>query len=153
MKKTLNVTAITNELKGESLFFPPAKNESTAAVNKTAVTSTTAAKATELARTPEQVNARTGEQVNERTGEQVNERTAEQANTRTPERVNARTTPDKKPKRAIVRHSFQFYSDQIIRLKRLHAQKTLLGEDCNLSILVRAALDDYLHKIDEQANT
>ncbi len=139
MKKTLNVTAIKNELKGGSLFFSRSGEQKIA---KTNPNSRTPERVNE--RTAEQANARTADDPNERAGERPNTRTSERTNKRTPERANGRTTPEKSPQRPITRHSFQFYKDQITQLKRLRAQKELQGTDCHLSDLVRQAIDEFL---------
>jgi len=47
-------------------------------------------------------------------------------------------------KRRTKRHSFEFYEDQLVRLKQLKIQAELAGEALSLSDMVRAALDDYL---------
>lgn len=80
-----------------------------------------------------------------------------------PERPEARpderteTRPDHRPenrtesrtlnlpiKRRTKRHSFEFYEDQLVRLKQLKIQAELAGEALSLSDMVRAALDAYL---------
>lgn len=146
MKKTLNETAIANELKSGSLFFAnrpeterpePANTRTAERVNE---------------RTPEDANGRTPERTNERTDEQANTRTDERPNERTGERPNAPTKTPKPAKRDIIRHSFQFYEDQLTQLKRLRAQKELQGEPCHLSDLVRQAIDDFLAKESEHPN-
>ena len=133
MKKTLNETAIANELKGGSLFF--ANRPETKSPEPT-----------------ETANTRTAERVNERTLDDLNGRTPERPNERTGERPNATKTTTQPTQRPIVRHSFQFYRDQLTQLKRLRAQKELQGEPCHLSDLVRQALDDFLKQANEHPN-
>ena len=157
MKKRLNETVIANELKGGSLFFAKrTPNE------PSATTSDANARTTERvnnrtdgetnSRTPEQATARPDERPNERTPEPVNTRSGEQPNMRTGERANIKPQNAVIPNRGITRHSFQFYQDQIIRLKQLRMQKELQGETCHLSDLVRQALDDFLAKENEFLN-
>lgn len=129
MKKKLNETTITNELKSGSFFFSPSKE----------------GKESEILPVPQKPKKLKAEHANTRTGER--------ANGRTPARVNVRTSKEiihpksqNLSKREIVRHSFQFYKDQISRLKMLRAHKELLGETSNLSDLVRDAIDAYLEK-------
>ncbi len=157
MKKRLNETVIANELKGGSLFFAKrTPNE------PSATTSDANARTTERvndrtdgetnSRTPEQATARPDERPNERTPEPVNTRSGEQPNMRTGERPNVKPQNAVIPNRGITRHSFQFYQDQIIRLKQLRMQKELQGETCHLSDLVRQAIDDLLAKENEHPN-
>lgn len=157
MKKRLNETVIANELKGGSLFFAKrTPNE------PSATTSDANARTTERvndrtdgetnSRTPEQATARPDERPNERTPEPVNTRSGEQPNMRTGERANVKPQNAVIPNRGITRHSFQFYQDQIIRLKQLRMQKELQGETCHLSDLVRQAIDDFLAKESEHPN-
>ena len=157
MKKRLNETVIANELKGGSLFFAKrTPNE------PSATTSDANARTTERvnnrtdgetnSRTPEQATARPDERPNERTPEPVNTRSGEQPNMRTGERANIKPQNAVIPNRGITRHSFQFYQDQIIRLKQLRMQKELQGETCHLSDLVRQAIDDFLAKESEHPN-
>lgn len=141
MKKKLNETVIANELKGGSLFFANrAQSEMPEPTNDVNT------------RTAERVNERTADDANGRTPERSNTRTEEQPNERTGERPNAPTQAAKPAERAIIRHSFQFYQDQLTQLKRLRAQKELQGEPCHLSDLVRQAVDDFLDQHDEHPN-
>ena len=79
MKKKLDTDQITNELKGQSLYFEAqSKRLSKKSANKDA-----------NARTGERTNTRTDERANARTSERPNARTVERTNTRTAERVNA----------------------------------------------------------------
>ena len=143
MKKTLNISAIQNELKGQSLFFQSSKKSQ---ANSKSVTK---AKKDQLKR-PQ--NVRTPERVNERTVERTNARTHEQVNARTSERTNGRTDERDTKNRKTVRYSFQFYLDQIDQIKRLRAQKELEGNKCDLSQLAREAFDMYLSRTDERVN-
>jgi len=70
MKKKLDTDQITNELKGQSLFF---EDQSKRLSKKT---------------DEQHANARTHERVNGRTHERVNARTHERVNARTHERTN-----------------------------------------------------------------
>lgn len=149
MKKTLNETVIANELKGGSLFFAK-RPEANSKESKTSANTRTAERVN--GRTPEQANERTDEHPNARTDEQANARTDERPNERTGERPNAPTKSAKSAERAIIRHSFQFYQDQLIQLKRLRMQKELQGEVCHLSDLVRQAIDDFLAEQSEHPN-
>lgn len=157
MRKTLNETVIANELKGGSLFFSKrTPNEpSTTTSDANARTTERVNDRTDReanGRTPEQATARPDERPNERTPEPVNTRSGEQPNMRTGERPNVKPQNAVIPNRGITRHSFQFYQDQIIRLKQLRMQKELQGETCHLSDLVRQAIDDFLAKESEHPN-
>ena len=173
MKKRLNETVIANELKGGSLFFAKRTPNEPSATTSDANARTTErvndrtdgeanGRTPEQAtarpderpneRTPEPVNTRPDERPNERTPEPANTRSGEQPNMRTGERANVKPQNAVIPNRGITRHSFQFYQDQIIRLKQLRMQKELQGETCHLSDLVRQAIDDFLAKESEHPN-
>lgn len=89
------------------------------------------------------LSKRSGERANGRTDERVVTRTDEQVNARTSEPANGRT-PERKPR--TIRHSFQFFPEQIDALRRLRAEKALAGEQVDLSQLVREGLAEYLAK-------
>ena len=61
--------------------------------------------------------------------------------------------PDKPDTKAVVnrstrRYSFEFYDDQIKRLKQMKYQSGMNGKTVSMSEIVRDALDDYLAKQD-----
>jgi hypothetical protein len=130
MSKKLNETTIVNELRGHSAFF----RDSAARTPERPAT-----------RTGERPNTSTPERADTQTGEQVNVRTQEPVNGSTSERQNRRTSD-----RRIVRHSFNFYQDQVVALKRLVAQRALDGEAITLSDIARQAIDDFLVKENSQ---
>ena len=86
MKKKLDTDQITNELKGQSLYFEDQSKRLEQKNDDETVD----------ARTDERANDRTHEHTNERTDERANARTGERTNARTSERANARTRKDKK---------------------------------------------------------
>src|SRR5579859_3290714 len=47
-------------------------------------------------------------------------------------------------KRKTKRYSFEFYEDQLIRLKKLKIRADMAGESLTQSDIVRQAMDDYL---------
>jgi len=47
-------------------------------------------------------------------------------------------------KRKTKRYSFEFFDDQLIRLKKIKASAEMTGENVSLSAIVREALDIYL---------
>ena len=51
-------------------------------------------------------------------------------------------------KREIRRHSFEFYRDQIDRLRELRIEVMKSGREASMSAMVREALDDYIDKQD-----
>ena len=134
MKKKLDTDQITNELKGQSLYF---ENQSKRLSKKSAQID---------------ANARTGERTNARTSERTNARTGERPNARTSERVNVRTSTRKNARRIIKRHSYQFYIDQVEDIKSLWLSYQARGIDIELSDLAREAFDEYLARIKEKAN-
>ena len=143
MKKKLDTDQITNELKGQSLYF---EDQSKRLSKKTSGGERT------NVRTSERANARTDERTNTRTSERSNERTDEQVNARTDERVDAQIGDRKSTKRTITRHSYQFYADQVADMKGLWLSYQARGLDIDLSDLAREAFDEYLTSIKEKAN-
>jgi hypothetical protein len=159
MKKKLNTEAITNELKQGSVFFrqrpalplqasePEANKEDQkleeqreAANNKALsqggekenhsnrLTPTTAPKKKVAHSKPSPAKARQSPPPNVR---------AER-----PERVERPPSPTPAElgnKREIKRHSFEFYRDQLPKLKRLKAEFMIRGEDKSMSAMVREA--------------
>ena len=67
--------------------------------------------------------------------EQKSERTEIRSEKRTPIRTRKRRT---------IRYSFQFYEDQISKLKQLKYQSEIAGDNLNLYDLAREAFDQYL---------
>jgi len=126
MKKELDTDQITNELKGQSLYFEDQSKR--------------------LAKKSDDKPA------NARTGERPNARTSERTNARTSERTNARTRVRNNVKRIIKRHSYQFYIDQVEDIKSLWISYQARGMDIELSDLAREAFDAYLTRIKEKAN-
>ena len=79
----------------------------------------------------------------DRTEERTKLRPELRAEDRTKNRTEFRT--DGLPvKRRTKRYSFEFYEDQLVRLKQLKIRAELAGESLSLSDMVRSALDDYL---------
>ena len=142
MRKKLDTNQITNELKGQSLYFEAqSKRLSKKSARKDA-----------NARTVERTNTRTDERANARTSERANARTHERPNARTNEQANARTTARKNARRIIKRHSYQFYTDQIEDMKSLWRSYQARGIDVDLAHFAREAFDEYLTRIKEKAN-
>jgi hypothetical protein len=57
-------------------------------------------------------------------------------------------TVDLPIKRRTKRYSFEFYEDQLTKLKKLKYQADISGESLSLSDMVRQALDRYLQNQD-----
>ena len=127
MKKTLDPTAIANELKGQSRYFEPQTAESS-----------------QLPEGNERTNSRTPKHSHERTDERS--QLDREGHRYGP--ASARASRN----RVIVRYSFQFYADQIDAIKRLRAQLELDGQPYNLSELAREAFSAYLERMTEGAN-
>ena len=145
MRKNLDTDQITNELKGQSLYFEAqSKRLSKKRAEKDA-----------NARTSKRTNGRTSEQANARTDERTNTRTSERANGRTSERTNKRTDQrtgsGKTRVRIIKRHSYQFYTDQIEDIRNLWLGYQAQGLDLDLSDLAREAFDQFLRRTKEKA--
>ena len=51
-------------------------------------------------------------------------------------------------KRRTKRYSFEFYEDQLVKLKQLKIQAEMAGESVSLSEMVRLALDAYLRELE-----
>ena len=121
MKKKLNETGITNELRGESAFFRQKP----------------AAPAVAEAGTPVPVQA-----VNEQTNESPNVRINERITERTVHRSAERTSVRRK-----IRHTFDIYHDQLLSLRELALNREVLfGERVLLGDLVQEALDMFITK-------
>jgi len=122
-KKDLNPEGVINELKGQSVFFQsqPPAEESP----------------TNLPETAKQEPAKT---------ERFSERNSERTEIRTEKR-----TPSLPTKRLSRRYSFEFFDDQVTRLKALKHEAEMRGEKVSLSDMARQALDDYL--LDRQPET
>lgn len=76
---------------------------------------------------------------------------AERNNARTSERTEIRTEFRSENrsvvlpvKRRTKRYSFEFYEDQIVRLKQLKIKAEMEGESLSLSDMARIAFDEYL---------
>lgn len=129
MKKRLNETGIMNELRGGSSFFPKAKPPESDPVskedNKVVFSSQSTPTATE---TPI-------------------ERKSDRTDNRSVGRSENRTVglPQKRLTR---RYSFEFYDDQITRLKQLKYQAEMQGQRASLSDYARTALDRFLDEIE-----
>ena len=150
MKKKLDTDQITNELKGQSLYFEAqSKRLSMKSAQKDANVRT---RERPNARTSEHANERTDERPNERTDERANARTGERVNARTDERVNVRTSARKNAPRIIKRHSYQFYVDQVEDMKNLWRSYQARGIEVDLAHFAREAFDEYLARIREKAN-
>ena len=119
MKKTLNESSITNELRHGSSFF---REEKSIEQDENTVF-----------KQPSSPNARTN----------VTSVRDDRPFARPYERTES--TP---PKRETKRHPFEIYKDQLDRLKRLKAQAMLDGATISMSDMVRVALDNYLQDHD-----
>lgn len=119
MKKTLNESPITNELRHGSSFFRDAAS-----------------------REPVQTDS---PQSYDRTD--VPSVRDHRSSGRTYDRTNDRTESPP-PKRETKRHPFEIYKDQLERLKRRKAQAVLDGKIITMSDMVRVALDNYLQDHD-----
>lgn len=78
------------------------------------------------------------------------QRTPERTDKRTEERSEIRTenrTVQYPIKRLTKRYSFEFYEDQITRVKRIKIETELRGERISLSEIVREALDHYFETV------
>lgn len=73
------------------------------------------------------------------TAEPISERNSE----RTETRAEYRTLP-LPTKRRSTRYSFEFFEDQIVKIKRLKFEAEQAGQKLSLSDIARQALDDYL---------
>jgi hypothetical protein len=69
-----------------------------------------------------------------------------QADRGLPERANARTPVRANGKRIITRNSFEIYEDQMDSLRRRAMEEKMEGRLGSMSAMVRAAIDEYLHK-------
>lgn len=114
MKKQLNTESITNELRQGSVFFRPPLE----APNEKKPVSE-----------PEQP--------------EITKPDPPAAQIRTEKRSKKRT-PKLPVKRITKRYSFEFYEDQLIKIKQLVRDAEDRGDRITQSVIVRAALDLYL---------
>ena len=150
MKKKLDTDQITNELKGQSLYFEDQSKRLAKQSDDKPANARTSERTN--ARTHERTNTRTNERANVRTHERVNERTGERSNARTAERAKTQISSRKKAVRIIKRHSYQFYIDQVEDIKNLWLSYQAQGIDVDLADFARAAFDEYLARIKEKPN-
>lgn len=75
--------------------------------------------------------------------ERDNERTSERTEIR-PELRSENRSVALPLKRRTKRYSFEFYEDQLVRLKQLKIKAEMEGESLSLSDMARMAFDDYL---------
>lgn len=77
--------------------------------------------------------------------ERTENRMEDRSDTRTEKRTEIRsvTLP---VKRITKRYSFEFFEDQITRLKQIKYKTEMTGERIAMSVMVRDALDEYLEK-------
>jgi len=167
MKKKLNTQAITNELKQGSVFFrqrpalplqalePEARTQDQKlkdkgeAANKKALsqggeketqsaslTPTTAPKKKAARSKPSPAKAKKSHPPNVRPERPERPERVERPPSPTPAELGT--------KREIKRHSFEFYRDQLPKLKRLKAEFMIRGEDKSMSAMVREAVDTYI---------
>ncbi len=66
------------------------------------------------------------------------------------EKRSEMTPPQLPIKRQTKRCSFEFYDDQLVRLRQLKIQAEMRGQGLSLSAMVRAALDAYLSQQDQE---
>lgn len=71
--------------------------------------------------------------------EPISERNSERTETRTEYRTLPLPT-----KRRSTRYSFEFFEDQIVKIKRLKYEAEQAGQKLSLSDIARQALDEYL---------
>lgn len=71
------------------------------------------------------------------------ERISERKTVRNSERTENRTLSLPEKRRA-TRYSFEFYEDQIVKIKRLKYEAEQAGQKVSLSDIARQALDEYL---------
>lgn len=135
MKKRLDTDAISNELKGASLFFarPPAP----------AMPPEAAPPTPESPPPPQPQGGSHGPATPRPT-----DRTPERATGRTSERPPVPSPGPKTRRRQARRYSFEIFEDQIERIKRLALEDQLRGGDLNQSAIARAALDRYLDALE-----
>jgi hypothetical protein len=73
------------------------------------------------------------------------ERTENRSEIRTEERAEFRSY-NLPFKRNTKRYSFEFYDDQVIRIKKIKLNTEMAGERISMSEIVRQALDEYFDK-------
>jgi hypothetical protein len=136
-KKVLDISQLSNELDEASAFF---RREPllTPLPARPAVTLPQGELTTEVFRSPSPHPVGTTN-----VPLPITERKSERSENRTEARTENRS--DGLPtKRKTRRYSFEFYDDQLLRLKRLKYRVEMSGENITLSVMVRQAVDHYL---------
>jgi hypothetical protein len=131
MSKKLNTASVINELRGESAFFrppvgPSSQGEMRPARHDAAQDASKRIFPPPLAR---QVASPASTSV------QPNEGAADR-------------TTGRNGRRGTVRHAFEFYGDQICRLKEMRRKALIEDHPFSMSEVVRAALDHYLAQLE-----
>jgi hypothetical protein len=135
MKKKLDTSIIQNELRSGSVFFaPPSPAPETEPVS--------ASPALPEPEPTKQID-RTIEPSSDRSKTKPAETTTERKSERTEIRSEKRSVTIQ-TKRLTRRYSFEFFDDQITKLKKLKHEAEMRGERLTLSDIARQALDDYL---------
>lgn len=129
MKKQLNAESMVNELRGGSSFFRPREEVHL----PRAVPQPESPKLTQSIK-PARTDGRT---------------VPYDIDLSQAQRVGFSPPPNKLA-RPIGRHSFDIYTDQLEALRRLKAQKMLMGEQVSLAQMVRDALDTYLETMSDE---
>jgi hypothetical protein len=136
MKKRLHTDAISNELKGASLFFtrPPAPSTPPPEA------------APPTPDSPPSPQSRGGS--HGPATPRASDRTPERATGGPGERPPVPSPGPKPRRRQARRYSFEIFEDQIERIKRLALEDQLRGGDLNQSAIARAALDRHLDALE-----
>lgn len=141
MKKKLNTAAMENELKSGSVFFqkPPTLIQS---VDKQPAPTPLPSRQskTEIIKRHHRQHPKAKIQITE----QKSVRNSVRNSDRSEQRPVVSTLP---LRRGTKRYSFEFYVDQLDRLRQIKTKEGLKGRNLNLSEIVRSALDEYLGKI------
>jgi len=131
MSKKLNTAAVINELRGESAFFRAPAGSSNKAQGGLPPSDVTRAAPKQLFPPPlaRQVTSPA--------------RPSNQPNDGTTDRTDGRSG-----RRGTVRHAFEFYGDQICRLKEMRRKALIEDHPFSMSEVVRSALDHYLAELE-----
>ncbi len=130
MKKTIDTSFMTNELKGASLYFQPTPASAPLPVPATRPP-------VQQADRPTVVPSKTLPSLN--SPERVNARTPS-----TPRTDPSERTPRTPQKRRVRRWAYDLYEDQVDAVRMLAGKAMLKGEKGSASALVREALDDFM---------
>jgi hypothetical protein len=137
MKKTLDTTGIVNELRGTSAFFKGRLPIGQSPIEKSPMKPTK--------RIPKRTLRSTvrSEQPNEPVSRTVDESERNDHPNGSNNRTERATERSRRP---TTRYSFEFYTDQILAIRKIRGRREVEGQSSSLSEVAREAFDEYIKR-------